>query len=208
MGQPPPPPPPLPRKKRPGSPSGLQKRGRRFSLLRGARLGGRGEGRNDVSTRSLEISYLDDTVEEEEAVSVPCFALGRPACDGSCRLFTRFGGVNTTVIRLAEADAMRLLQLGKVRIGWVECRVREHVEIARCFRCLGYSHRSRGCGNHDRKNACWGRGITGKLARCCKAPPRCLMCLNRGDKDIAHVSGGVSYPVILPSVTAGAFSSA
>ena len=25
-----------------------------------------------------------------------------------------------------------------MRIGWVECRIWEHVEVARCFRCLGY----------------------------------------------------------------------
>ena len=80
--------------------------------------------------RSLEIRDLDETVEKEEVVSALCLALGRPALDGSCRLFTRFGGVKTAVIRLAEADATRLLQLGKIRIGWVACRIREHAEVA------------------------------------------------------------------------------
>ena len=54
-----------------------------------------------------------------------CLALGRPILDGSWRLFSRFSGVKTAVIRLAEADATRLLQLGKVKIGWVACRIRE-----------------------------------------------------------------------------------
>ena len=44
-----------------------------------------------VSTRSLEIRDLDETVEKEEVVDALCLALGRPAFDGSCRLFTRFG---------------------------------------------------------------------------------------------------------------------
>ena len=148
-----------------------------------------------VSTRSLEIRDLDETVEKEEVVSALCLALGRPAFEGSCRLFTRFGGVKTAVIRLAEADAARLLQLGKLRIGWVACRIRGHVEVARCFRCLGYGHGSRGCSNPDRKNACWRCGATGHLARTCKAPPRCLSCADRGDKDVAHVSGSGSCPV-------------
>ena len=78
-----------------------------------------------VSTRSLEIRDLDETVKKEEVVSALCLALGRPAFEGSCRLFTRFGGVKTAVIRVAEAHAARLLQLGKLRIGWVECRIRE-----------------------------------------------------------------------------------
>ena len=87
-----------------------------------------------VSTRSLEIRDLDETVEKEKVVSALRLALGRLAFEGSCRLFTRFGGVKTAVIRPAEADAARLLQLGKLRIGWVACRVREHVEVARWCR--------------------------------------------------------------------------
>ena len=69
-----------------------------------------------VSTRSPEIRDLEETVEKEEVMSALCLALGRPALDGFCRLFTRFGGVKATVIRLAEADAARLLQLSKVRM--------------------------------------------------------------------------------------------
>ena len=140
----------------------------------------------------LEIRDLDETVEKEEVVSVLCLALGRPVLDESCRLFARFGGVKTAVIRLAEADAARLLQLDEVRIGWVACRIREHAEVARCFRCLSYGHGFRGCINPDVKNACRRCGTTEHLARSCKAPPRCLTCLDRGQKDIANVSGGGS----------------
>ena len=93
-------------------------------------------------------------------MSALCLALGIPAFEGSCRLFTRFGGVKTAVIRLAEADTAHLLQLGKLRIGWVMCRIREHVEVARCFRWLGYGDGSRGCSNPDRKNACSRCGAT------------------------------------------------
>ena len=113
---------------------------------------------------------------------------------GSCRLFTRFGGVKTAVTRLAEADATRLLQLGKVKIGWVACHIGEYAEVARCFRCLDCFHGSRGCCNPDRKNACWRCGATGLLARSCKATPRCLTCLDRGDKDFAHVPCSGSCP--------------
>ena len=148
-----------------------------------------------VSARSLEIRGLDETVDKEEVLSAPCLALGRPALDGSCRLFARFGGVKTTVIRLAEADATRLLDLGKIRIGCVTCRIREHAEVARCFRCLGYGYGSRGCSNPDRKNSCWRCGVEGHMTRICKATPRCLTCLDKGDKDIAHVYGVGSCPV-------------
>ena len=99
------------------------------------------------------------------------------------------------MFRLAEADATRLLQIGKIRIGWVACCIREYAEVTRGFRCLGYGHGSRGCSNPDRRNSCWRCGVAGHMVRSCKATPRCLKCLDRGDKDVAHVSGGGSCPV-------------
>ena len=129
-----------------------------------------------VSTRSLEIRDLDEIVDKEEVVPVLCLALGRLVLEGARRLFIRFGGVKTAVLWLAEADATRLLQLGKVKIRWVACRIHENVEVARCFRCLGYGHGSRGCCNPDGKNACRKCEAKTNLARSCKATPRCLTC--------------------------------
>ena len=91
-----------------------------------------------VSRRPFLIRDLDETVEKEEVVAALAGALGRPALDGQCRLYTRFGGVRSAVVRLADSDASRLLQLGKVRFGWVNCRIREHAEVVRCFRCHGF----------------------------------------------------------------------
>ena len=106
-----------------------------------------------VSKRSLEIRELYETVDKEEVVSALCLAVGRPALEGSYRLFTRFGGVKTAVIRITVTEAARLLQLGKIRIGWVASCTREHAEVGQCFRCLSYGHGSRGCCYPDRKNA-------------------------------------------------------
>ena len=88
-----------------------------------------------------------------------------------------------------------LLQLNNLRIGWVKCRIREDVEVARCFRCLEYGHGSRGCSNPDRKDACWRCGTTGHLGRNCKLPPRCMACSDRVDKDVAYISNSGSCPV-------------
>ena len=72
-----------------------------------------------VSRRSLEIRDLDETVEKEEVAAALAGVLGRPDLDGHCRLHTGFGGVRNAVVRLADADASCLLQLGKLRVGWV-----------------------------------------------------------------------------------------
>ena len=89
-----------------GSPSGSRKGGWRFSLPIGARPGGRGDGKRlrIGLEEPPEIRNLKETVEKEEVVAALCLALGRPAFDGLCRLFTRFGGVKTAVIQLAREN--------------------------------------------------------------------------------------------------------
>ena len=58
-----------------------------------------------VSTRSLGIRDLEETVEKDEVASVLCLALGRPVLDGFCRLFTRFGKVRSSSGGLRAASA-------------------------------------------------------------------------------------------------------
>ena len=90
-----------------------------------------------VSKRFLEVRDLDETVTREEIVATLCIALGTPDLEDQCRLYKRFSNVQSAVVRLTEADARSLLGLGRLRVGWVNCRIREHVEVARCFRCQG-----------------------------------------------------------------------
>ncbi|KAI8120523.1 hypothetical protein CVS40_8204 [Lucilia cuprina] len=51
-----------------------------------------------------------------------------------------YGGTQTATISLPSEICYRLLQIGKVKIGWVVCRIRERVNIRQCYRCLGYAH--------------------------------------------------------------------
>ena len=103
-------------------------------------VGQRAEVKSLVSKRSVEIRDLDETITRQDVVAALCVALGKPDLGHQCRLYKRFGGVQTAVVCLTEADAQSLLGLGKLGVGCVNCRIREHVEVARCFRCQGYGH--------------------------------------------------------------------
>ena len=150
--------------------------------------GRRGEVKSLVSKRSLEVRDLDETVTREDVVAALCIALGKPDLGDQCRL-------QTAAVRLTEADARSLLGLGRPRVRWVNCRIREHVEVARCFRCQGYGHVSPGCMLPGRKDACWRCGTASHVVKECKAPPRCLTCADRGEKDVAYASGSDSCTI-------------
>ena len=96
-------------------------------------VGQRADVKSLVSKRSLEVRDLDETVRKKEVVAALCIALGRPDLGDQCRLYKHFGGVQTVVVRLTEADTWSLLGLGRLWVGWVRHRIREHVEVAQCF---------------------------------------------------------------------------
>ena len=68
-------------------------------------------------------------------------------------------------------------------------------EVARCSRCQGYGHVSRGSAHTGKKDACWRCGGASQVTKECMTPPRCLTCANRGKKDVARASGSGSCPV-------------
>ena len=88
-------------------------------------VGEKAEIKSLVSKKSLEVRDLDETVTREEIVAALCIALGKPGLEDQCKLYKRFGGVQTAVVRLTEADAQSLLGLGRLRVGWANCRIRE-----------------------------------------------------------------------------------
>ena len=53
-----------------------------------------------ISKRSLVVGDLDETVTREEVVATLCIALGKPDLGHQSRLYKRFVGVQTAVVRL------------------------------------------------------------------------------------------------------------
>lgn len=88
---------------------------------------------------------------------------------------TRDGNQIATVLAPAElADA--LLKRRRITIGWSRCRLRERVDVLRCYRCLEFGHLTNSCKGQDRSADCINCGVKGHKAKDCKNLPKCIHC--------------------------------
>ncbi|CAB0027842.1 unnamed protein product [Trichogramma brassicae] len=103
---------------------------------------------------AIEIKDLDEVTTKEEI----CGALRTPpgwchrAGSGSGRSLRKaFAGTQTAVVTLPDQLAAKAIKLGRIRVGWVNCRIREKNEVRRCYRCWEPGHMAARCRGPDRK---------------------------------------------------------
>lgn len=108
------------------------------------------------------------------------------------RMRKAYGGTQTAAIRLAMAAANKLLELGRVKVGWSVCSLkatpRVTKQMERCFKCMGFGHQARNCEGPDRSDLCRKCGEKGHFARDCTKQPRCMLCRKEDGND--HMTGG------------------
>lgn len=92
-------------------------------------------------------------------------------------------------IRLEESVALKILEVGRIKIGFVSCRIRRSIELRRCFRCLAFGHYSSNCKGQDRSKNCFRCGITGHKADECRADPICFLCSPEHPNNAKHIAG-------------------
>lgn len=71
----------------------------------------------------------------------------------------------------------RLLERGRVYVGWTSCRIGDHVRITQCYKCLGFGHIARLCkAAHDTCGYCTGAH---EIRSCSKREtPKCFNCMS------------------------------
>lgn len=151
----------------------------------------------------LEVKDLDETITAEEVRKAIQEKIGEELSDEeNPKLLKGFGGLQTAIFRLSREKARKLnLQQGeRIKIGWVNCRIRERVEVKRCFKCQGYGHLARTCSGPERKNNCWKCGGENHRAKDCKEKPSCMICKGNGAKDAQHTTGSSKCPAYVEAL--------
>lgn len=88
--------------------------------------------------------------------------------------------------------AIKMLETGYIRVGWVRCRLRECITPLRCYKCLEYGHIARRCtGKVDRSKLCLRCGKEGHMAKACQEAPKCMLC---DSGEMSHATGSFRCP--------------
>lgn len=72
-----------------------------------------------------------------------------------------------------------LLFLEKVSLGWKQCKVIEHVNIIRCFKCCGYNHYANEC---KKEITCGKCGDAHSSKDCQSTALKCMNCAHKNKK--------------------------
>lgn len=94
----------------------------------------------------------------------------------------------TAVVSLDVTTFKRVLVEGKLRIGWSICRVYEHVEVMRCFKCNAFGHIVKECKETDFTcPLCAGKH---NLKECTAKPDdyKCINCTKANEKYNVNVN--------------------
>jgi len=135
------------------------------------------------STR-IEIRDVDEEATEEEIVQAILKSTELPT--SATVLHTRKAGRGTQIVTVSvPTSTAHTLASTRLRVGYVNCRVRRKIEVKKCFKCQGYGHTRDQCTSTDQSNLCWKCGTDGHKARECTREARCFLCSAEASNDHA-----------------------
>lgn len=157
---------------------------------------------NEASVRALsqeaviECRELDEITTEDDVRGALLSQCNLEEAPQSIRLRRAYGGMQIATIRLPVAAAKKLVEAGKIKVGWSVCPLklipRETNPVERCFKCMDFGHRAINCKGPDRSEHCRKCGEKGHVGRDCLKSPRCMLC--KVEEGNAHTTGGFKCP--------------
>lgn len=82
------------------------------------------------------------------------------------------GRAQNATVKLDRTGADTILNLGRVRIGFISCNVTERKSDNRCYKCWNTGHTPTNCKGLDRSKECFNCHQEGHMKRDCKEPIR------------------------------------
>lgn len=157
-------------------------------------LGADAEIKSRIHETTIEIKDLDEVTTKEEIRNSLQTIIGEDytvKTEHIKSLRRAYGSTQTAVVSLPAQVAKIATEVGKLRVGWVVCRVRELMKPMKCFKCWQYGHMSRNCRTGiDRTNCCIRCGGEGHKADKCTTEPRCVLCSGAEENEASkHIAG-------------------
>lgn len=112
------------------------------------KLGSRATVRGLVMFENVELQDLDCVTSETEVENSVRSTLGLPEDVETVKIRSMqqsFMGTQRAIVRLKSADTRKIVEKGRIKVEWVNTRVRLKVKATKCFRCLEYGHTRHAC---------------------------------------------------------------
>ncbi|KAL7726487.1 hypothetical protein ACLKA6_001109 [Drosophila palustris] len=107
-----------------------------------------------------------------------------------------YDSTQIATVRMSAECARNALNVGRLKVGWVNCRLRERVSLTRCFKCLEFGHMARQCTSEvDRSDMCRRCGLKGHIAKDCEREPQCMLCKDT-QQDAKHIAGSAASALL------------
>ncbi|XP_015120839.1 uncharacterized protein LOC107043740 [Diachasma alloeum] len=148
----------------------------------------------------LEIKDLDEDATKKDILEALQKAAGEEyviAPEAIKSLRNAYGGTLTASVTLAATTAKKILgEHGKIRIGWVNCRIRRVERPIKCFKYWHYGHLATKCRSTvNRSKLCVKCAEDGHKAKDCKKEPWYALCTeNDNSENCAHIAGSGRCP--------------
>jgi hypothetical protein len=91
----------------------------------------------------------------------------------------------------------KIMNVGKLKIGWSMCNVYDSIYVRRCFKCSRFNHQSNDCGNDTICPYC---AKQHSISVCKSKYPKCINCIRANEKqngkfDVNHAAWSFDCPV-------------
>lgn len=127
----------------------------------------------------MRISGLDDSVTTGEVIAA---ISQKGECPGEAVKATEirrnYAGLGTTIVRCPVTAAKKVVNGGRLLVGWVSARVQLLSQRPlRCYHCLAEGHVHEKCTSEiDRSKLCYRCSKPGHKSAGCSAEPHCALC--------------------------------